>query len=75
MSNTPPAAYIKYEKQTTLKTITMLDWIHKLFNRCDHHYDLVKEIDLYGSFGDPIPFGSRRVYICSKCLKEKTIEL
>ena len=51
----------------------------KLFNKCDHDYEFVKEVYVYTGWDKPnpkdIPSKIRRVYICKKCLKVKKIKV
>lgn len=52
-----------------------LDWIKSMFTVCEHDYEHTNDINVYYSSYDSLPMYTKRVYICRKCLKKKTIRL
>lgn len=50
----------------------IIDYIRSCF--CKHQWKLLEEAHVYESSYSNMPLGTRRTYICEKCLKRKIIK-
>lgn len=48
-----------------------MDLIRQLF--CKNDYEYIKDVRTYSTPFDEMPYKCKRIYICPKCLKKKTI--
>ena len=49
-------------------------WIESKSYRCEHDWEMVKEIAVYNYQTDKMPTYTKFIYRCTKCCESKTIK-